>query len=143
MNTISKITREQILDGHEEYHAPVERKKDYANYCCQQSTLGANATIEDLQAQANGYGVLQHPELLEKGGLPSPFNPEENINYDSTGDPILIAKAEKEKLANKLGLSCALSMSKDALENEYKNKLQQRQRLESTPGMTPARPRPM
>ena len=78
---------------------------------------------------------MPHPDFQKTDGLPSELNQGENVNYESTGDPILPAKEKnKEKLANRLGISYRPGMSTDALENELKNK--QEQRLSATPRLT-------
>ena len=132
---LEEATRAAVLAGHSKY-AAIEDKVDYTEH----NALGAGNDLTSgnsnnpagNEQNMGGPEVVQHPELMDMGGLPSPFNPDPDQLEDpqSSHDLLLSADAQRSKNENKL-------KNKQKLEEKPKQKLQNRQRYTNTPRPTP------
>ena len=109
---LAEDTRYGILKGHEKY-AYVERIQKYLEQGCGQDFSCLLANENDLQA-SGGYAAMQHPDFLKTDGLPSPFNPDPDVQESVMGEAILNEYSRD---------TFAKDLSKDALEDKLKNKL--------------------
>lgn len=103
--------------------------------------IGADFS-NDVGYDPGGLGLEKHPELPEFGGTVEPENivlPDSEL-VSNTADPKLQQKL-RARIAAKFGMGTG-DLSREALENEYKNKLKARAEQPRYKPSTP-RPRPM